>query len=172
MASGNSKGSWFIWVLFIVAAVFAFFAFNKLKPVAQPMSADQPVVAVQAPATQTAQAVQAPVAVGIKPDHSAKDMKAIAAQKPVSAVVTPPHAIAPVPSFAVQVYSFKEKTRAETALKALKDKNYKAYIMVSDLGPRGIWYRVRVGSFPTEDEAHRVLESITKDFKSGIIVTE
>jgi cell division septation protein DedD len=54
----------------------------------------------------------------------------------------------------------------------LKEKGYKAYILVSDLGARGIWYRVRVGPFTDEAEARKTLESITQEFKSGIIVTE
>ena len=45
-------------------------------------------------------------------------------------------------------------------------------VMMSDLGPRGVFYRVRVGSFATEGEAEKSLEAVSKDFKSGIIVAE
>jgi len=172
MASGNFKGTWVIWVLFIIAVVFAFFAFNKPKPAAQSQQPQSAAAQQVQPVLPSQAAVPPESTAGIKPDHSPKDMKDIATKKATSAVVMPPHEVAAIPTFAVQVYSFKEKTRAEAALKALKDKNYKAYIMVSDLGPRGIWYRVRVGSFSAEAEVQRALESITRDFKSGIIVTE
>lgn len=164
--AGKLKDTWFIWALLIVAAVFAVLAFSKSKPKEEAQTQD-----VLADKAQPAQTAAAP-AVGIKPDHSPTDMKEIATKKAASAVVMPPQQVTPTASFAVQVYSFKEKARAEAALKALKDKNFKAYIMVSDLGPRGIWYRVRVGSFDNEAEVQRALEAITKDFKSGIIVTE
>ena len=75
-------------------------------------------------------------------------------------------------AFAIQVFSFKDKVRADAALKQLKDKGYPAYVMMSDLGPRGVFYRVRVGSFVTEGEAEKSLEAVARDFKSGIIVAE
>ena len=84
----------------------------------------------------------------------------------------PLQVLPPKDSFAVQVYSFKDKARADAAIEKLKAKGYKSYIMVSDLGARGVWYRVRVGSFGTEEEARTELDAITVDFKSGIIVTE
>lgn len=173
MALGKMKDTWFIWALVIVAGVFAYMAFNGTKPKEQmvPVKAalvEKAPAAVPAPAENPAP----PPVAGIKPDHTATDMQEIAANKPAESVVVAPQPVSPTRKFAVQVYSFKEKARAEAALQALKDNNYKAYIMVSDLGSRGTWYRVRVGSFANEAEAQKSLESITKEFKSGIIVAE
>ena len=108
----------------------------------------------------------------IKPDHTAADMQKIAATKSSAAMVEAPKTTVVKAAFAVQVFSFKDKVRADAALKQLKDKGYPAYIMMSDLGPRGVFYRVRVGSFVTEGEAEKSLEAVAKDFKSGIIVAE
>ena len=72
--------------------------------------------------------------------------------------------------FAVQVYSFKDEKRADAALANLKSTGYKAYIEISDLGERGTWYRVRIGSLANEAEAKNLLETIRKNFNSGIIV--
>ena len=72
--------------------------------------------------------------------------------------------------FAVQVYSFKDEKRADAALENLKSKGFKAYIEISDLGEKGTWYRVRIGSLENEAEAKAMLETIRKNFKSGIIV--
>jgi cell division septation protein DedD len=163
MAGGNFKDTWLIWVILVIAVVVAMMAFSKNKE----KSSSAPVeVVMTAPETAPAAA--------IKPAHSQQDMKAMEAQKPQaqSAVVVPPQQVQGREVLAVQVYSFKDKTRADAALKALKDKGYSAYVMVSDLGARGTWFRVRVGSYSSEADAQKALASITKDFKSGIIVSE
>ncbi|MEI6438092.1 MAG: SPOR domain-containing protein [Candidatus Omnitrophota bacterium] len=159
MAEGKGSEIWLIVLLVVVAAVFGVMTFTKdrshsAKPAAQDVLADkaQPV--------------------SIKPQHTEADQAAVSAMKPASSVVAAPHMMAPKASFAIQVYSFKDKARADAALEKLKAKGNKAYVMVSDLGARGVWYRVRVGSFTSEDEARAALETITVDFKSGIIVTE
>ncbi len=158
MAGGKGSEIWLIVLLVVVAAVFGVMSFSKDK---SPVKASvQDVLAEKAQPS------------GIKPAHTEADQAAVAAVKPSSSVVMAPQVLSSKESFAVQVYSFKDKARAESALEKLKAKGYKAYIMVSDLGARGVWYRVRAGSYVTEDEARAALETITADFKSGIIVTE
>ncbi len=154
MAAKNE--TWLIALIVLVAGVLIVLSFSRNKPEKQ---------------------VPAPVAVAadiknIKPDHSTADMQKISAAKPAPAIVEMPKTVVSRDAFAVQVFSFKEKGRADAALKLLKDKGYTAYIMMSDLGPRGVFYRVRVGSFASEAEAKKNLENISKDFKSGIIVSE
>jgi len=72
--------------------------------------------------------------------------------------------------YAVQVYSFQDKARAGKALEGLKSKGYQAFLVVSDLGEKGTWYRVRVGGIADEKEAQAMLENIRKNYKSGFIV--
>jgi cell division septation protein DedD len=122
--------------------------------------------AASRPATVT------PAANGIKPAHDVPAVEKAPAAHPASAIVAMPNAVKAKDAFAIQVFSFKDKARADAALKQLKDKGYPAYVMMSDLGPRGIFYRVRVGSFTSEEEAKKNLESVNRDFKSGIIVAE
>jgi cell division septation protein DedD len=164
MASGKLQDTWYIWVLALVAVVFAFLAFSKDRPGTGAGSDAQTPPAVQGARSESPVIDQVPL--------SATPDEASVPARPGTGVVEPLKNITPKDSFAVQVYSFKEKARAEASLKILKDKNYPAYIMVSDLGERGIWYRVRIGSFTTEAQAQDVLSNITRDFKSGIIVTE
>ncbi len=154
MAAKNE--TWLIALIVIIAGVLIALSFTRNKPEKQALA---PVAAV------------ADVK-NIKPDHSTADMQKISAAKPVPAIVEMPKTVVSRDAFAVQVFSFKEKGRADASLKQLKDKGYAAYIMMSDLGPRGVFYRVRVGSFATEAEAKKNLETINKDFKSGIIVSE
>ena len=152
MAAKNE--TWLIVVIVVIAGVLIALSFTKDRS-SQPASGGV-----------VSQAKE------IKPDHTVADMEKIAASKPQSAVVEASKGVINKAAFAVQVFSFKEKTRADASLKQLKDKGYSAYVMMSDLGPKGIFYRVRVGSFATEEEAKKNLESVTKDFKSGIIVAE
>jgi cell division septation protein DedD len=150
---------WLIVLLVVVAAVFGVLSFTKEKTHMVTVSSQDVLADKVQP-------------VGVKPAHTEKDQAAVAAVKPAPAVVMPPQVSVDKASYAVQVYSFKDKARADAALEKLKAKGHKAYVMSSDLGARGVWYRVRVGSFVTEDEARAALESITTEFKSGIIVTE
>jgi cell division septation protein DedD len=147
----KSKDFWFVGILVGIAVVLAFFAFSR-----------QPERVLSGPAGE-----QALVKPGQAPEQTAtQDTKTF------PTMLTPLHEVESRKTFSIQVYSFKEKERAETALKALKDKNYPAFIMVSDIGDRGIWYRVRVGSFTDENEAKRILDLLVQDFKNGIIVSE
>ncbi|MBF0330716.1 MAG: SPOR domain-containing protein [Candidatus Omnitrophica bacterium] len=155
MAAKNE--TWLIVVIVLIAGVLIALSLTKNK--------------VNEPAAPSF-GVTVSVVNSIKKDHDASDMEKIAATKPVSAVVEMSPAVPLKQAFAVQVFSFKDKVRADAALKMIKEKGYPCYIMMSDLGARGIFYRVRVGSFASEEEARKNLESVVKDFKSGIIVAE
>ncbi len=72
--------------------------------------------------------------------------------------------------FAIQVYSFQDKNRAQAALEALKASKYDAYLIISDLGEKGTWYRVRIGGLSDEAMAQQTLEQIRKNYNSGFIV--
>lgn len=76
-------------------------------------------------------------------------------QQPVNTLVSPaaksapsdkPAAKAPETSgFAVQVASFSLKSEAEAIKNKLSAKGYNVSIVESNLGEKGVWYRVRVG---------------------------
>ncbi len=155
MASDKGKQVWIIWVLVVIAVIFVVLAFQKDKSqeAGAPLSAPDAVQDVPGDVG----------AVSGEPDS----------MKPKESVVMAPKQSVPKDSFAIQVYSFKDKVRADAALETLRQKGHEnAYIMTSDLGVRGIFYRVRVGPFANEGEAQTVLEKINVDLKSGIIVTE
>ena len=74
-------------------------------------------------------------------------------------------------AFAVQVYSFQDQKRSERALVNLHNNGYpNAYIVVSELGEKGTWYRVRIGGLATEAEAKTILENVRKNYNSGYII--
>jgi cell division septation protein DedD len=163
MAADKGKGIWLIGVVVVVAVVLVVLSFTKEK-----RSSPAGDVLADKSSVSTGQ----PDEVAIKPSHTRADQAKLANVKPVEAVVLPPQQITPTETLAIQVYSFKDQSRADAALQKLKAKGFKAYILISDLGARGIWYRVRVGPFSNEAEAMKTLGSITQEFKSGIIVTE
>lgn len=72
--------------------------------------------------------------------------------------------------FAIQVYSFQDKNRAYAALGALKNRGYEAFMIVSDLGEKGLWYRVRVGGIADEAAAQKMLGDIRRNYNSGFIL--
>ncbi len=88
----------------------------------------------------------------------------------------PPMAIVTSPvnghetDFTIQVYSFQDKNRAAAALQTLKSSGYQAFLIMSDLGEKGVWYRVRVGGIPDEASAHKMLDEIRKNYNSGFIL--
>jgi cell division septation protein DedD len=88
----------------------------------------------------------------------------------------PPMAIVTSPvdghetGFTIQVYSFQDKNRAQTALQSLKTGGYQAFLIMSDLGEKGVWYRVRVGGITDEAAARKMLDEIRKNYNSGFIL--
>ncbi len=72
--------------------------------------------------------------------------------------------------FTIQVYSFQDKNRAERALQALKNNGYQAFLIMSDLGEKGVWWRVRVGGIGDEAAARKMLDEIRKNYNSGVIL--
>jgi len=88
----------------------------------------------------------------------------------------PPMAIVTSPvngheaGFTIQVYSFQDKERAYRALQVLKNNGYQAFLIISDLGAKGLWYRVRVGGIMDEAAARQMLNEIRKNYNSGIIL--
>ncbi len=95
---------------------------------------------------------------------------------PKKADSVPPMAIVTSPvdgheaGFTIQVYSFQDKNRAETALQALKNSGYQAFLIMSDLGEKGVWWRVRVGGIADEAAARKMLDEIRKNYNSGVIL--
>ena len=87
---------------------------------------------------------------------------------PMGIVTTPVNGLET--GITIQVYSFQDKNRAAAALEALKNNGYQAAIIVSDLGEKGTWYRVRVSGIADEVAAHKILEEIRKNYNSGFIL--
>lgn len=64
--------------------------------------------------------------------------------------------------FTIQIASFPELDGAQRMERSLKLKSFPAFIQKTDVPGRGTWYRVRVGSFSTMEEARLYGETIKR----------
>ncbi len=80
----------------------------------------------------------------------------------------------PIPSgkYSIQMGSYPSIGEAQAALKVWKKKGYSAYMKEADIPGKGLWYRVRLGSFSSKDQAQTFLDKIKKkEKKTGIVVS-
>ena len=78
--------------------------------------------------------------------------------------------LAPIP-FTIQVSSFKDRTKAELALTALKAAGHPAYISEVDLKEKGTWYRIYVGNFDTKSQADEFLSKLKPAYKDSFVIS-
>jgi cell division protein FtsN len=72
--------------------------------------------------------------------------------------------------FTIQVASLKDPKIADKLVAQLNEEGYSAYRSIGKVPGKGIWYRVRVGSFNNRIEAGPTLKRLKKDRIDGIIV--
>ena len=79
---------------------------------------------------------------------------------------------APKPNgkLAIQVASLKDPRAADSMVAKFKRMGYPAYRVIGKIPNRGIWYRVRIGSYPGRSQAKEMLVTLRKDKVKGIIV--
>jgi len=68
---------------------------------------------------------------------------------------------APTESYFVQVASFQEEATAEGLRKRLANKGYPVHVVPVQIERMGLWYRVRLGSYPTLQEAQAAQKRIS-----------
>jgi cell division septation protein DedD len=157
MGWGKIKDAWPVWTLVIAGVVIIVLALSQNKPEKDAVTFQD--IFPDDQTTKTASPVSSGPAVVADPVQS----PAIVANADYS-----PQQL----SYAVQLYSFKEQARADTMINTLKAEGIPAYAQISDLGTKGTWYRVRVGSYKTADEAKAMLSNLIKDHKDSIIVKD
>jgi cell division septation protein DedD len=158
MSLAKMKDAWPVWTLVIAGVVVIALAFGQNKTEKDAVTFQDIFSDDQMPKTSTGETAAAP-AVSDDPVQS-------------PAIVAGSEHNQQQLSYAVQLYSFKEQARADTMINKLKAEGIPAYAQISDLGTKGTWYRVRVGSFGTPDEAKAMLSQLIKDHKDSIIVKD
>jgi len=118
---------------------------------------DEPIVETPAAPTSKAQKTVAPAAV-----VSAGPVKA------ATPVVT--SASLPKGLFTIQAASFKEQKYAEAELQRALAAGLPAYLASSDLGAKGVHFRVYVGKFATKAEADQLLPKTRQIYPGSFIL--
>jgi cell division septation protein DedD len=75
--------------------------------------------------------------------------------------------------YTVQTASYQERHMAEDEAKRLKRRGFAAFVVSSELPGKGVWHRVRLGSFSNKAAAERLQKSVRdKEGLSTIVVLE
>jgi cell division septation protein DedD len=75
--------------------------------------------------------------------------------------------------YTVQTASYKERYMAEDEVKRLKRRGFAAFVISSELPGKGVWHRVRLGSFSNKAAAEKLQKSVRdKEGLSTIVVME
>lgn len=103
--------------------------------------------------------------------------KAKAVGQPGVSTVKSPTAKAPGGSdlakgkYTIQVMAAKNKVGIEAEVKKMSQQGHPAYMVTKDLGEKGVWYRIYVGSFSTKAEADQYLAKIKAAHKNAFVVS-
>lgn len=94
--------------------------------------------------------------------------------KPVQVASLVPAAASPPPrdlgQFTVQLGASQDKADAQRLEARARAAGLKPYVMEADLGRRGLWYRVRVGSFSDKEAAGRFRKDVERELGSKAVV--
>jgi DedD protein len=157
-----------------------------VKP--QPAKPPEPKPAEAAP--KVAEAAPKPAEVKPKPapvnDAALADTHGEAAvipPPPREALVVPPApkpqpaggiSLTPPPkdlgAYTVQIGASPDKAQAQQLETKARAAGLKPYVVEANLGAKGTWYRVRVGSFPDKDKASRYRSDVERELRSTAIV--
>ena len=177
------KNQWLIWFIVVGVVVLVFFTFNyqsgqDVLPLGEVFPEDEGAVEprIEYEFVQSDGRVTTPQERTTPVASMAVPAAQPAAEKPAGS----PPAVNPqdldrkdfskIP-FTIQVLSSKDKPRAEEALQKVKDSGYAAaYLATKDLGDKGIWHRIYVGTFNSKEEADRVLPQVKKSYPDSFII--
>lgn len=75
--------------------------------------------------------------------------------------------------YTLQLASYQDKETADSDVKKMKKRGYAAFIVSAELPGKGMWHRVRLGSFSNKASAEKLQKEIrTKEGLSPIVVME
>lgn len=120
-----------------------------------------------APKTSTASHVPAKQGVVVPAVSASKAKAVVPPPQPVGSTAAAKSAGGPV--FTIQIASFKDKGKAESALDHAQKKGYSAYLNSQTLPNGVVWYRVYVGKFNAQAEAKILFGKIKQDYQDGFI---
>jgi len=105
---------------------------------------------------------------GIRPAVKASVQKSVIRKKMSP---TPPILTGGGNGVMIQVASYRKREKAQEFLRTLGDSGYAGTVVQADLGPRGVWHRVRLGPFGSTAGAKKALAALRdeKNLKGFIV---
>jgi DedD protein len=73
-------------------------------------------------------------------------------------------------AFTVQIGASPDRSEAQRLEGKARAAGLKPYVVEANLGAKGTWYRVRVGSFPDKEKASRYRTDVERELRSTAIV--
>jgi len=140
---------------------------------------DEPDTAIATPEPEATSpeppAAEPTKAAGESPTHKKKAavMAKSAARTRNPKPPIPPKPQTPAPSkgqFAIQVVAMKDGAAAERIVANLKKDGYSAYLSRIVIPGKGLWFRVRVGSYPSRGHAAADMQRLVQSKKKPILV--
>lgn len=126
------------------------------KPKAAERSVDKP-----------AEKATAPVKSDKNTDSPERSQQKAPAEKKVAAVAK---TNTTGPTYTIQAASVRDAKDADRLIQKLKKRGYPAYRAIGKVPGKGVWFRVRIGSYKSKSEAHRTLDQLRKDGLKPILV--
>jgi DedD protein len=97
-----------------------------------------------------------------------------APQRPVTVASVAPVVLTPPPrdlgEFTVQIGASQDRGDAQRLENKARGAGLKPYVVEVDLGAKGTWYRVRVGSFHDKDSAARYRKDVERELRGTAVV--
>jgi DedD protein len=136
------------------------------KPAPPPVQQAAPVDAPPPPAAQA----------------EARDAVVVAPPKKETLVVAPPPrslqasavVLTPPPkdlaAYTVQIGASPDRAEASRLESKARGAGLKPYVVEADLGAKGTWYRVRVGSFEDKDSANQFRKDVERELRAAAVV--
>ena len=136
----------------------------------------KPPAAAKAPAPAEEPAVEEPVKA--PPAPGSVRVAVVEPQSPARAVVPKPPddevQLTPPPrgllAFTVQIGAAQDKRDAQRLEAKARGAGLKPYVVEADLGAKGLWYRVRVGSFASKDVALRYKLDVERELRLSAVI--
>jgi DedD protein len=73
-------------------------------------------------------------------------------------------------AFTVQIGASPDRFEAQRLESKARAAGLKPYVVEANLGAKGTWYRVRIGSFPDKEKANRYRTDVERELRSTAIV--
>jgi cell division septation protein DedD len=135
----------------------------KAEPAPAP-AAEKPaqVVAKVEPVSGKVEVAPVPTRTTNKEGGTLKEAIARVAQPPAQAVKDG--------AFTLQISAFQDKGEADRFAADLRGRGYAPYIISAQVAGKGTWYRVRMGSFKTREDASRYLADFKRETRLDAFV--